>query len=82
MMQTLGAAALWYLVATVIAMMPSRDHHWRAAKALILTGLPILVAVFWQNGPWVGLLVLAGGMSVLRWPLVFLVRWLRGQSGG
>ena len=24
-------AALWAVVANVIAMLPTRDHHWRAA---------------------------------------------------
>ncbi|MEM6304154.1 MAG: DUF2484 family protein [Pseudomonadota bacterium] len=67
----------WAVVANVIAMMPSRDHHWRNAYILIAVGIPILGFVTAEHGPWVGLLVLAGGCSVLRWPVIYLMRWLR-----
>ena len=73
-------AALWAVVANVIAMLPTRDHHWRAAYALIATGIPILGYVTWQNGPWIGLIVLVAGMSVLRWPVIYLGRWMRGKA--
>lgn len=76
---SLLAACLWALGATLIGMGPTR-WHWRAAWVLIGTGVPLLGWVTLQNGPWVGLLVLAGGMSVLRWPLIFLLRRLRGQG--
>ena len=72
-------ACLWAFVANVLAMLPSRDNLWRRAYALIAVGVPILGFVTWQNGPWVGLLVLAAGMSVLRWPVIYLGRWLRRQ---
>jgi len=61
-------------------MLPSRDHHWRAAYALIAAGIPILGWVSWSNGPWVGLIVLAAGASILRWPLIRLWRWLRRKA--
>jgi hypothetical protein len=61
-------------------MLPSRDHHWRAAYALIAAGIPILGWVSWANGPWVGLIVLAAGASILRWPLIRLWRWLRRKA--
>lgn len=70
-------ACLWALVANVLAMTPSKDHHWRNAYILIGIGIPILGYVVMQNGPWVGLLVLAAGCSVLRWPVIYLGRWLR-----
>ena len=73
-------AALWAVVANVIAMLPTRDHHWRAAYALIATGIPILGYVTWQNGPWVGLVVLVAGISVLRWPVIHLGRWARARA--
>lgn len=72
-------AALWALSANVIAMLPSRDYHWRAAYVLISVGIPILGFVTWQNGPWVGLAVLVAGMSVLRWPVIYLGRWARNR---
>ena len=81
MTRSLVLAALWGLVANLIAFFPSRDHHWRAAYALIAVGIPILGYVTWQNGPWVGLLVLFAGMSILRWPVIYLSRWVRRKAG-
>ena len=80
-MTSIVLAALWALIATVIALLPSRDRHWRAAYILIAVGLPILVYVFYQNGALVGLVVLAGGMSVLRWPVIYFYRWIRRILG-
>lgn len=77
---SLVLAALWAVVANVIAMLPTRDYHWRAAYCLIACGIPILGYVTWQNGPWIGLIVLVAGMSVLRWPVIYLGRWLRGKT--
>jgi hypothetical protein len=74
------AACLWAAVATIIAMLPSRDHHWRAAYVLIALGIPILGWVTYQNGPWVGLLVMAAGGSILRWPLIYLWRWVKAKG--
>ncbi len=73
-------ACLWALAANLLAMMPSRDNHWRRAYALIAVGIPILGYVTYQNGPWWGLAVLLAGMSILRWPVVYLGRWLRGLT--
>lgn len=70
-------ACIWALVANVLAMMPSKDKHWRNAYILIAVGIPIVGYVVFQHGPWVGLLVLAAGCSVLRWPVIYLGRWLR-----
>ncbi|MEY8841591.1 DUF2484 family protein, partial [Cribrihabitans sp. XS_ASV171] len=61
-------AAVWAVVANLLAMLPSRDNHWTRAYWLIACGIPILGWVSWQHGPWIGLLVLLAGMSVLRWP--------------
>jgi len=72
-------ASLWALIANVIAMFPSRDNHWTNAYGLIAVGIPIVGYVTWQHGPWIGLLVLAAGMSVLRWPVIYLTRWIRGR---
>lgn len=77
MNESLLAACLWALAATVTAMLPTRDHHWRAAYVLIAVGIPVLGWVTYQNGPWLGLLTLVAGASILRWPLIYLWRWLR-----
>ena len=71
-------ACVWALAANLLAMLPSRDNHWRRAYVLIALGIPLLGWVTWENGPWVGMLVALAGMSVLRWPLIYLMRWLRG----
>lgn len=76
---SLTLAALWALLANILAMLPSRDNHWRRAYGLIAAGIPILGYVTYENGPWWGLAVLVAGMSVLRWPLIYLGRWLRRQ---
>ncbi|GAA6187493.1 DUF2484 family protein [Litorivita sp. NS0012-18] len=81
MSPSLILACLWAVAANVLAMTPSRDHHWRNAYMLIAVGIPILGYVTWQNGPWVGLLVLAAAMSILRWPVIYLGRWLRRRVG-
>lgn len=78
----LVAACLWAVAATAVAMLPSRDRHWRAAYWLIAAGIPILGFVTWANGPWVGLFVLGAGASILRWPLIHLWRWLRRKLAG
>ncbi|QYX55897.1 DUF2484 family protein [Roseovarius sp. SCSIO 43702] len=72
-------ACLWALVANLLAMLPSRDNYWRAAYVLIALGVPIVGFVTYQNGPWVGLFVLGAGMSMLRWPVIYLGRWLRDR---
>ena len=80
MTPALTAALLWLVVANVTGFFPSRDKHWRAAYVLIIVGIPILGWVTWANGPIVGLIILAMGASVLRWPLVYLWRWLKSKT--
>lgn len=74
---SLVLACLWLVAANVLAMIPSKDNHWRRAYFLIAVGLPILGWVVYQNGVIWGLFVMAAGMSVLRWPVIYLFRWLR-----
>ena len=81
MTTSLVLACLWAVVANILAMIPSRDNHWRRAYALIAAGIPILGYVTYEHGHWIGLLVLAAGMSLLRWPVVYLGRWARRTLG-
>ncbi|CAD0183583.1 hypothetical protein RUESEDTHA_00453 [Ruegeria sp. THAF57] len=74
---SLALAFVWGIAANVLAMIPSKDNHWTRAYVLIAVGIPILGYVTLQNGPWIGLVVLAAGMSVLRWPVIYLGRWVR-----
>ena len=55
--------------------MPAR-LHWQAACGLIVAGIPLLGWVTLQNGPVWGLTVLAAGVSLLRWPVLRLLRRL------
>jgi hypothetical protein len=82
MSPSLIAACLWAVAANVAAMFPSRRKHWPAAIVLLATGIPLLGWITYENGPLWGLLALAGGMSVLRWPFVYLWRWLRRRTLG
>lgn len=72
-------AALWFIAANLIALMPSKHNHWPQAYALIAVGVPLLGWVTLESGPWIGLLVLAGGVSVLRWPVYYLWKWAKGR---
>lgn len=74
---SLTLAAFWAVIANVLAMLPSKDQHWRNAYILIAVGIPIVGFVTWQHGPWIGMLVMAMGMSVLRWPVIYLGRWIK-----
>ncbi len=74
-------ALMWLLVANLRAMFPSRDFHWRFAYGLMAVGVPLLIWVWWQNGIWVALVILLGAMSVLRWPVIYLARWVRRVLG-
>jgi tetrahydromethanopterin S-methyltransferase subunit C len=77
MTTSLILACLWALAANLAAMIPARDNHRRRAVVLIACGIPLLGYVTYENGPVAGLLVLAAGMSLLRWPVVHLTRWMR-----
>ena len=81
MTASLILACLWAIAANVIAMFPSKSNHWPAAYVLIALGIPILGFVTYQHGPWIGLLVLAAAMSILRWPVIYLARWVRARVG-
>jgi len=70
----LVAACLWILAASLISLLPSRDRHWRAAYGLVAIGIPILGWVTYSNGPLWGSLALVAGVSILRWPTVYLWR--------
>jgi hypothetical protein len=75
-------ACLWALTASLLAMLPSRRNHWPAAYALIAVGIPLLGYVTYENGPMAGLLCLAAGASILRWPLIHALRGMRRLVSG
>lgn len=79
---SLTLACLWALAANLIAMIPSKRHHWPQAYVLITVGIPIVGYVTYQHGPWVGLIVMAAGVSILRWPAWYFALWVKRQVVG
>ncbi|MGV8985279.1 MAG: DUF2484 family protein [Cypionkella sp.] len=74
-MSALTLALIWLIAANLIAMLPTKDHHWRAAYSLMALGLPLALWVFQTHGaPWTLAFLLAAA-SILRWPLYYL--WQR-----
>lgn len=73
---------LWVVVACLGALLPSKRSHWPFAYVLIAAGIPILGFVTYQNGPWIGLFTMFAGMSILRWPVRYLWRWIRRKVTG
>ena len=67
-------ACIWALAANLAAMLPVRAPHGRRGFVLIACGIPLLGFVTYENGPIVGLIAMAAGMSLLRWPVVHLTR--------
>ncbi len=77
MTASLLLAFLWVIAANISAMLPSRDNYWTRAYVLIAVGVPLLGYVTYQNGPWWGMAFLVAGASMLRWPLIYLGRWMK-----
>ena len=82
MSMSLIAAFVWVIAANLLAMLPSHDNLWRRAYVLIVIGVPLLGWVTFENGPWIGLICLAAGVSVLRWPVRYLGRWMKRKTVG
>lgn len=78
---SLVLACGWLVLTNLLGMIPSKRNHWPQAYAMIALGLPLLGLVFWQHGVWMALLFLAAAMSVLRWPVIYLGRWVRRKLG-
>lgn len=80
-MISLMLACGWLILANLIGLFPSRWSHWPQAYGLMLVGVPLLGYVYVENGAWVAALVLVAGLSILRWPVRYLVRWVRRRLG-
>ena len=66
---------IWVVVASVIAFGPRR-FHWRGAIILMLSAVPLLVALYLNHGLLWTVAALAAMLSILRWPALFLLRKL------
>jgi len=82
MSYSLSAACCWIILAAILAALPSRDNHWRRAYVLMVLGAPILVWVYQADGIWVGLLMTLAVVSVFRWPVRYLLVWIKRQIAG
>ena len=78
---SLIALFIWLFAANVMALIPSKDNHWRRAYVLMALAVPLLGWLFYENPWWVGVLAILAGMSMLRWPVIYLGRWLRRMVG-
>ena len=78
-MTSIAVACLWFVIAILRAMFPSRDHHWRFAYVMIAAGIPILIWVYMQNGGLVAVIAVLAAASVLRWPLIYMWRWFKAR---
>lgn len=83
---TLLLSCLWIVGAKLASMRPSDRKHWPLAYALMPLGAPIVALAWWEHGAGAAFLVLAVGMVVLRWPVIYLgrriLRLLKGASDG
>ncbi len=77
-MTALTAALIWLTAVNFIGLLPSRDHHWRAAYVMIAVAVPLLIWLYIQSGIWWSLAFILAAASVLRWPLRYAWRWVRG----
>ena len=77
MSPALVAALVWLIAANVIGMFPSRDQHWRNAYLLIAVAVPVLIWLTYAKGWLWGVAFLIAAGSVLRWPLIYLMRWIK-----
>ncbi|MCF2870218.1 DUF2484 family protein [Octadecabacter sp. G9-8] len=77
----IGLGCAWLIAANVLALLPSRDNHWARAYGLIALGVPLLGYITYVNGPLLGMVFLIAGASILRWPVIYLGRWMRRVVG-
>ncbi len=78
-MTPLILACLWLITANLIAMFPSRDHHWRTAYLMMTVGVPLTIWLYLTQGALLTATFLIAAASILRWPLYFLGKWLIGR---
>ena len=74
-------ALIWLVFANVVGMFPSKKNHWPAAYALIAVGVPLVGYVTYENGAIVGVVALLAGASILRWPVIYMWRWMKSVAG-
>ncbi|MEM7711029.1 MAG: DUF2484 family protein [Pseudomonadota bacterium] len=72
------ALCLWVVVAWLLMVTLTSKQSWPAAYALITLGVPLVVWLWLSLGPGWAALGLVVMVLVLRWPVRYFGRWLRG----
>lgn len=74
-------ACLWVLAAATVAMLPMK-HQYLPGLSLLISAIPLAVFVGMQAGwIWVAV-VLFAVVSMYRWPLLALARYLHRRLTG
>ena len=75
------ALCLWVVLAWLLMISLTAKQSWPAAYGLIAVGVPIVIWLGLSMGWLWALLGLAVMGAVLRWPVVYGWRWVRGKFG-
>lgn len=70
-------AAAWIVLACLLAM-ALRRQQGMTISVLIVLGIPVAGWITLQHGPVLGMAAIAMGACLMRWPLLRLMRALRG----
>lgn len=70
-------ALVWLIAVNLRGMFPSKDNHWRFAYGMIALGVPVLVVIWYQHGFWLALAFFLMAAWVMRWPVIYLWRWVK-----
>lgn len=74
----LVALCLWVVVAWILMVTLTAKQSWPAAYGLIAVGVPLVFWMGWSMSVWWALLGVAVMALVLRWPVRYFGRWLKG----
>ena len=72
------ALCLWVVGAWVLMVTLTAKQSWPAAYGLIAVGVPLTIWLGWSMGWLWALLGVTVMALVLRWPLRYFGRWLKG----
>lgn len=78
---SLALLCAWALLSNIIALFPSKRHHWPAAYFLVATGIPLMGYIIYENHILVVLVAFLAWVSVLRWPLLYGWKWVKKKMG-
>ena len=74
------AAAIWILVATIVALGPRR-YHKPCALTLLALLIPLLPYLWIAGNPFIAIMFVIGVGSIMRWPLYYISRMAARRIG-